>query len=123
MANEARERARVRIASAADAGLLARFRYELRSAFDRAVENDEAFMERCTNWMQQRLGEGGEWQCWIAEWNQSPVGNVWAQVIEKIPNPVAEPECYIYLTNFYVREQYRSKGIGAMLLSEALAWS
>jgi GNAT superfamily N-acetyltransferase len=50
------------------------------------------------------------------------VGSVWAQLIEKIPNPIAEPESYVYLTNFYVREQYRGKGVGAMLLSEVLEW-
>ena len=49
-------------------------------------------------------------------------GNVWAQLVEKIPNPAAETECYLYVTNFYVREEYRAKGIGTMLLSEVLTW-
>jgi GNAT superfamily N-acetyltransferase len=72
--------------------------------------------------MRERLREGSCWRCWIAESDEVACGNVWAQLVEKIPNPVVESECYIYLTNFYVREAYRSKGIGTRLLSEVLAW-
>jgi GNAT superfamily N-acetyltransferase len=113
----------VRSASESDAVMLAQLRYELRSSLHEVVENDVTFIERCTTWMHERLQRGSYWKCWIAEWNQMPVGSVWAQLIEKIPNPIAEPESYVYLTNFYVREQYRGKGVGAMLLSEVLAWS
>ena len=51
------------------------------------------------------------------------MGAVWAQLIEKIPNPAAEPEYYVYLTNFYVREEFRGEGIGARLLAAVLEWS
>ena len=54
---------------------------------------------------------------------QAPVGNIWSQLVEKIPNPAAETECFVYVTNFYVREEYRGKGIGTMLLSEAIDWA
>jgi GNAT superfamily N-acetyltransferase len=113
----------VRVATEFDAKLLAEFRHELRSSFQQVLEEQVAFVERCTLWMQERLRSGGAWNCWIAEHQKRPVGAVWVQLIEKIPNPVAEAEYYAYLTNFYVREQYRGKGIGSMLLSEALAWS
>ena len=113
----------VRRATASDAKLLARFRYELRSSFHEILENEATFIDRCTQWMQERLRSEAPWRCWIAELQQTPVGSVWVQLIEKIPNPVAESERYVYLTNFYVREQYRGKGIGSLLLSEALAWS
>ena len=116
-------RIEVRLASQSDAVMLAKLRYELRSSLHEVVENEVAFIERCTVWMEQRLRKESHWKCWIAEANQIPVGSVWAQLIEKIPNPIAEPECYVYLTNFYVREEYRGKGAGAMLLSVALAWS
>jgi GNAT superfamily N-acetyltransferase len=113
----------IRTATASDAKLLARLRYELRSSFHEVLENEATFIERCTQWMQERLISDGPWKCWIAEQQQTPVGSIWVQLVEKIPNPVAESEHYVYLTNFYVREQYRGKGIGSMLLSEALAWS
>ena len=113
----------VRRATESDAELLARFRFELRSFYHEVLEDEVAFIERCTEWMQERLGSEGAWSCWIAEHEGRPVGAVWVQLIEKIPNPIAEPEYYVYLTNFYVREQFRGIGIGSILLSEALAWS
>ncbi|MGH9881728.1 MAG: GNAT family N-acetyltransferase [Pyrinomonadaceae bacterium] len=72
--------------------------------------------------MRQRLRDHSAWRCWIAEHQGRLVGNVWVQLIEKVPNPASEPEYYIYLTNFYVSEECRGKGIGSMLLSAALAW-
>jgi hypothetical protein len=107
---EGAARIEVRIASESDAVMLAGLRYELRSSLHEVVENEAAFVERCATWMEQRLRQESHWKCWIAETNQIPVGSVWAQLIEKIPNPIAEPECYVYLTNFYVREEYRGKG-------------
>lgn len=114
----------IRLASAADVATLARLRYELRSSSQQAVENEEAFLARCESWMRERVGSGGEaWQCWIAERETQVVGAVWAQLVEKIPNPAAEPESYVYLTSFYVREEYRSTGIGSQLLTAVVEWS
>jgi GNAT superfamily N-acetyltransferase len=112
----------VRTAAESDAPLLARFRYEFRSSLDQVVESEEQFVERCAAWMRERLRSGSPWKCWIAEHQEEPVGNAWAQLIEKIPNPVWEAERYVYLTNFYVREQYRGQSIGSALLAAALAW-
>ena len=113
----------IRLACEADALTLARLRYEFRSEFHNVIEPEDSFVGRCTTWMQERLAPESLWKCWIAEWQQTPVGNVWMQLVEKIPNPLAESEHYVYLTNFYVREEHRSKGVGSMLLSAALAWS
>lgn len=113
----------VRLASEADALTLARLRYEFRSSFHHVIESDVSFVERCTAWMRERLAPESNWKCWIAECQQTTVGNVWAQLVEKIPNPLAESEHFVYLTNFYVREEHRNKGVGSMLLSAALAWS
>jgi len=44
-------------------------------------------------------------------------------LVEKIPNPIAEPEHYVYLTNFYVREEYRDQGLGSRLLAAVLDWA
>ena len=72
--------------------------------------------------MEERLREGSPWRCWIAEKGHLPVGNVWVQLIEKIPNPASKSEYYAYLSNFYVNEDLRGSGIGSLLLSEALNW-
>jgi len=116
------ETVQVRLANESDALLLARLRYEFRSSFHKVIEDEAVFIERCRAWMQVRLRADTQWKCWIAECGQTPVGNVWAQFVEKIPNPIAEPEQYVYVTNFYVRAEHRGKGIGSNLLSAVLAW-
>lgn len=115
------DRIKIRMASEPDALTLARLRYEFRLSFHDVREDEAAFVERCAVWMRERLRES-LWKCWIAELQDTAVGNVWVQLVEKIPNPIEEPEYYIYLTNFYVREQYRNHGVGTMLLSEILDW-
>jgi GNAT superfamily N-acetyltransferase len=112
----------IRLATALDAPLLAKFRYAFRSSTGPAQESEREFVERCSLWMRERLCEGSSWRCWIAEQDRAPVGHLWAQLIEKIPNPSPEPECHAYLTNFYVREDVRGLGLGSALLSAALAW-
>jgi GNAT superfamily N-acetyltransferase len=116
-------RIKIRMASESDALTLARLRYEFRSTFHQVRENDVTFIERCTVWMRERLRNESLWKCWIIEAEDTAVGNVWVQLVEKIPNPIDEPEYYVYLTNFYVREQHRSHGVGSMLLSEILTWA
>jgi GNAT superfamily N-acetyltransferase len=105
-----------------DAPLLAKFRYAFRSHNKPATEEEAAFVERCRLWMQARLNARGAWRCWIAERADAPVGHVWIQLIEKIPNPSTESELLAYLTNFYVLENARGHGIGSMLLTAALEW-
>ena len=112
----------IRVATDDDAPALAGLRHELRSSAKQLIETEEQFAERCTLWMRERLHDRSAWRCWLAQSEQTPVGNIWAQLVEKIPNPAAETECYLYVTNFYVREEYRGKGIGTRLLSEALTW-
>jgi GNAT superfamily N-acetyltransferase len=72
--------------------------------------------------MQERLREDSPWRCWIAEKNLAPVGHIWTQLVEKIPNPSSEPEYHAYITNFYVLERARNLGIGSALLLAALDW-
>ena len=112
----------VRLAGAADAAPLARLRYEFRSSVGIVGEGESEFVERCRRWMQERLSEGGPWRCWVAERGGELVGNLWAQLIEKIPNPAVEPERHAYVTNFYVREGERGRGTGSLLLAAALGW-
>ena len=52
--------------------------------------------------------------------NGEPLGAVWLQVVEKLPNPTAEPELHAYVSNFYVRPAYRNDGIGSALLRVVL---
>lgn len=70
--------------------------------------------------MRTALGPHGRWRAWLAEREGVVVGNIWLQVIEKIPNPVVEPESHAYLSNLYVVPEARG-GVGQALLDAALA--
>ena len=121
--NQARIKIVIRLATESDALLLAQFRYAFRASLSPACEDEAEFVERCRRWMQERLREESRWRCWLAERDCTPVGHLWLQLIEKIPNPLVEPEHHAYITNFYVREDARGCGIGSKLLEAALAWS
>ncbi|MDQ3919829.1 MAG: GNAT family N-acetyltransferase [Acidobacteriota bacterium] len=112
----------IRLATESDAHALAGLRYEFRSSVGVADERESEFVGRCRRWMSERLREGGAWRCWVAERERELVGNLWAQLIEKIPNPAVEPERHAYITNFYVREGERGRGTGSLLLAAALGW-
>jgi GNAT superfamily N-acetyltransferase len=113
----------IRLATEADALLLAQFRYAFRASISPTCETEAEFVQRCSRWMQTRLCAASQWRCWIAERAGVPVGHVWLQLIEKIPNPIVEPEYHAYITNFYVREEARGAGIGSRLLAAALDWA
>lgn len=111
----------IREATPADAKALARMRYAFRVQLDTPTEPQADFEERCARWMAERLF-GTRWRCWIAEHAGRPAGHLWLQVIEKIPNPVAEREAHAYVTNVYVEPALRGQGTGGRLLDAAIAW-
>jgi ribosomal protein S18 acetylase RimI-like enzyme len=113
----------IRRATPADAASLARLRCEFRSsigapatASGQVREPEPAFLDRCTAWMAARLEAGGVWRCWVVEREGVIRGTVWLQLIEKLPNPVGEPESHGYISNLYVQPILRGAGIGSALL-------
>ena len=110
----------VRLATSADKTRLAELRYEFRAGRAETTESRDDFLRRCTEWMERRL-TGRTWRCWVAVRGQTIVGHLWLQLIEKIPNPIAEAEWHAYITNMYVQEAERG-GVGSALLREALDW-
>jgi GNAT superfamily N-acetyltransferase len=112
----------VRTATPADAGALATLRYEFRASLGAPDEEESAFVARCIAWMTPRLAPDARWRAWVADGAQGIIGAVWIGLIEKMPNPIAEPEEHGYLTNFYVRADARGAGVGTALLDAALAW-
>jgi GNAT superfamily N-acetyltransferase len=109
------------MADASDAPALAVLRYALRSSTGIATEPKSEFLTRCTAWMEDHL-KSDAWHCWMAEEDEQPVGAVWLQLVEKIPNPRSEAEYHAYLTNFYVDERARGRGIGSQLLRAVIDW-
>lgn len=115
-------RTSLRTATAQDAPVLADLRFRFRSELGEPAEAADEFHARCSEWMAERLAGHPSWRCWVAEGARGIVGALWLQVIEKIPNPVSEPELHAYITNVYVLPQNRDGGTGALLLEAALAW-
>ena len=115
----------VRAADAGDAPALARLRLEFRASIGAPEEDEATFLERCERWMVPRLRTDSRWRAWVAVSARDPgalLGTVWIGLIEKMPNPIAEPEENGYLTNFYVLPRVQGMGIGTALLDAAVAW-
>jgi GNAT superfamily N-acetyltransferase len=111
----------IRSATSADAGVLAELRWEFRTGRQAAAEKHDLFVKRCAAWMRREL-TSANWRAWVAVVDGVVVGHLWMHAIQKIPNPVAESETLVYLSNFYVRESARG-GLGTKLLDTALGWA
>ena len=111
----------IRLATPADAPELACLRYEFRTTLDVPTEPADVFLARCRSWMSDRLRPAAAWRCWVAETPTALIGAVWLHFLEKIPNPVSEPEGHGYITNVYVRPDHRGSGVGGRLIAAALA--
>lgn len=112
---------RIRPATVVDASRLAELREEFRTSLEPAVRAEAGFVERCTAWMAERLPRSEIWRCWVVDRDaEGMVGMVWVQFLEKVPNPVGEPELHAYLTSFYIRPSARGRGLGSVLLAAAL---
>jgi GNAT superfamily N-acetyltransferase len=103
-----------------DVAALARLRYEFRAGIEPAVESEQAFVERCTGWMRERLRPGGSWRCWVGHIGGAIVGSAWLQLIEKLPNPVGESGRHGYISSLYVQSAHRGTGLGSALLAACL---
>jgi len=109
----------VRRASPPDAAALARLRFDFRAELGEPTEPSAAFLLRCESWMAKRLDPSGPWHAWVVE-SPGPIGSLWLQLIEKLPNPVEELERHAYITSVYVAPPARGAGAGQMLLNAAL---
>jgi len=110
----------IRRATVADAPSLATLRYEFRAATGPAIETSEAFLPRFLEWARTRLDDEGAWRVWVLDHDGTIVGNVWLQLVEKLPNPNVDRELHGYVTNFFVRTEHRNSGAGSRLLHAVL---
>jgi ribosomal protein S18 acetylase RimI-like enzyme len=120
----------VRPATAADAAALARLRWEFRAGREAPAETEDAFLDRCARWMRRELEAGAPWRAWVAVPGKPDpsgpgdriVGQIWLQVMQKLPNPVGERDRHGYLSNLYVQPGSRG-GAGAHLVRTVLEWA
>jgi GNAT superfamily N-acetyltransferase len=111
----------IRAATPVDARMLAELRWEFRAGRDPAVEERQAFVDRCAAWMASELA-GTAWRAWVAHHSGRIIGQVWVNLIQKLPNPIDERERHLYLSNLYVQPAARG-GVGTALLETALEWA
>jgi GNAT superfamily N-acetyltransferase len=109
----------LRRARPSEAGALAWLRYQLRAELGVVQEPESGFLDRCARWMAQRLGRE-DWVCWVVEAQGGILGTLWVQFLEKLPNPVGEPEFHAYITSFYIQPSQRGGGLGSAMLAAAL---
>jgi ribosomal protein S18 acetylase RimI-like enzyme len=110
----------IRRATPADAEMLAALRWEFRGDRERVVESESDFVARCADWMRDELAAAIRWRAWVAELDGAVAGQLWLQIIEKLPNPNDEGQRHAYVSNLYVRPAARG-GAGTRLLEAALA--
>jgi GNAT superfamily N-acetyltransferase len=112
---------RVRRAMPADAEQLAHLRWDFRASMGTPVEAEDEFVVRCADWMRLHLADDARWRAYLLDHHGTAAGAVWLQLVEKIPNPLVEPEMHGYLTNFFIRAGHRNSGAGSAMLAALLA--
>jgi len=110
----------VRRATTDDVSPLAMLRYEFRSRRKTPIESAAEFVPRCAERMRSRVADESRWRVWVLMDRGTIVGNIWLQIVEKLPNPNVERERHGYVTNFFVRPEYRNTGAGSRLLDALL---
>jgi GNAT superfamily N-acetyltransferase len=108
----------IRVAGPGDAATMASLRYAFRVELAEPTEAEPAYVARAGGWLASRLASGS-WRGWLAT-EDEVVGLVLAYLLEKVPNPVDEPEAIGYISSLYVRPRYRGRGIGGVLLETAV---
>jgi GNAT superfamily N-acetyltransferase len=58
----------------------------------------------------------------VAEEDGRVVGQIWLQLLSKLPNPAEERERHAYISNVYVTPAARG-GVGTRLLQTAIDWT
>jgi GNAT superfamily N-acetyltransferase len=111
----------IRPATPADAGALAELRWEFRAGKTPPTETRDAFVDRCEEWMSAEL-QRGAWRAWVAEQDDRIIGQIWLQLLSKLPNPAEEREHHAYVSNVYVTPSARG-GVGTRLLQTAIDWA
>lgn len=116
----------IRAATLADAEELARLRWEFRVEHGSPETTTyDAFVEEFRAFVHDVLAEGTPWRAWVAEDEGRLVGQVWVQLVEKVPHPGRRrwERPVAYLTNMYVEPSLRGGGLGRVLLDEAVAFA
>ena len=100
----------VRVAGEADLGALA----SLRATWSRVDEADPAFENQMAAWL---AAEGDHRTTWLATAGEEPVGMASLFEYRRMPRPGRPYSHWGYVSNMFVLEGFRGRGIGSALLA------
>ena len=113
----------IRQATVRDAAQLARLRWDFSP--DKAAASRQSFpdfLDGFSEFVNNALS-GGKWWIWVAERDEKLVGNIYVQIVSRVPRPWHFVGRYGYITNLYVEPEERSSGTGSQLLKHVMAWA
>jgi GNAT superfamily N-acetyltransferase len=100
----------VRVAATGDIGAIA----SLRSRWSAGAGADPDFEKRMATWLAL---EGERRTTWLATLGESPVGMASLFEYRRMPRPGRPDSRWGYVSNMFVREDSRNRGIGSALLT------
>ncbi len=104
----------VRVAGADDVRAIA----SLRALWSAGAEADLEFEARMATWI---AAERDRRTTWIAALHGSPVGMASLLEYRRMPRPGLPDSRWGYVSNMFVREELRDRGVGSALLSAIIA--
>lgn len=103
---------------------LAELRWILKAEEDSGIAHVEqaSFIRNYCD--QLKLSESiGDTVHWVIEDPPILVGALTIRIVRKELSPGSEAGAWGYLTNVFVREDFRARGIGSQLLNQAIGWA
>jgi GNAT superfamily N-acetyltransferase len=85
-------------------------------------ERYEEYIERTTKFIIKGIEEK-TWHYWIAKENDMIIGIIAIYVFERMPAPGRRHAYNGYITNVYVRKEYRNRKIGKGLITKVKEWA
>jgi GNAT superfamily N-acetyltransferase len=104
----------VRMAGAGDIGAIA----SLRSLWSAGVGADPDFERRMAAW---HAADGERRTTWLAALGDVPVGMASVLEYRRMPRPGRPDSRWGYVSNMFVRENFRDRGIGSALMTTVIA--
>ena len=104
----------IRVAGQADSGALA----HLRALWSGDSDEDPEFESRMAGWL---AAEGARRTTWLAAVADRPVGMASLFEYRRMPKPGRADSRWGYVSNVFVRDDHRRRGIGSALLAAVIA--